>query len=235
MRDSTRSAGQGAPPRHALVTGGGSGIGLACAERLAASGYVVTITGRRAPVLEQAADRLRSAGRVVRTFLTLRAAAPHMAAAGLGSFVAISSVNAERTSRFHAPYCATKAAVEMLVCCAADELGHAGIRVNAVRPGLAPTDLSATIIDDDEARADFLEQMPLRRLGSVDEIAAAVAFLCSPSASWITAACLPVDGGHHLRRGERFDSLMRRDHPAAPDWWGITHRPPGSHPSHPIS
>lgn len=212
-RNSTRAAGRGDVPRHALVTGGGSGIGLACAEHLAAGGYVVTIVGRRAPVLERAADRLRGAGRAVRwvaadvcdeqqitdavdaaadggaliavvaaagtgwvaplteiplaawhhvidvnltgTFLTLRAAAPHMAAAGLGSFVAISSVNAERTSRFHIPYCATKAGVDMLVRCAADELGHAGIRVNAVRPGLVPTGLSSTLVDDDEVRSEL--------------------------------------------------------------------------------
>jgi NAD(P)-dependent dehydrogenase (short-subunit alcohol dehydrogenase family) len=282
-RNSTRAAGRGDVPRHALVTGGGSGIGLACAEHLAAGGYVVTIVGRRAPVLERAADRLRGAGRAVRwvaadvcderqiadavdaaadggaltavvaaagtgwvaplteiplaawhhvidvnltgTFLTLRAAAPHMAAAGLGSFVAISSVNAERTSRFHIPYCATKAGVDMLVRCAADELGHAGIRVNAVRPGLVPTELSSTLVDDDEVRSDFLEQMPLHRLGSPDEIAAAVGFLCSPAASWITGVCLPVVGGHHLRRGERFDSLMRHDHPEPAAWWGIAPKP----------
>ncbi len=96
------------------------------------------------------------------TFLLLRAAAPRLAAAGGGAFTAISSVNAVRTSRFHAPYCATKAGVDMLVRCAADELATAGIRVNAVRPGLVPTPLSQPLVDEDDLRGSFLDQ---RRCG----------------------------------------------------------------------
>lgn len=267
---------------NALITGGGSGIGLACARRLLRHAAAVTIASRSEQRLRAAAATLRAEapeGAEVRwavcdvadegaveaavatadegdglrvvvagagtgwvaplasiplaawqrvldttltgTFLVLKHAAARMAAAGGGAFTAISSVNAVLTSRFHTPYCAAKAGVDMLVRTAADELGPAGIRVNAVQPGLVPTDLSAGLVADDRIRGDFLDQMPISRLGTVDEIASAVAFLSSPAASWITGVCLPVDGGQHLRRGERFDGWVARDHPDAPVWWGV--------------
>jgi NAD(P)-dependent dehydrogenase (short-subunit alcohol dehydrogenase family) len=260
-----------------LITGGGSGIGLACAARFLAGGAHVTIAGRSAERLQAAAEGLDSdrlstvvcdvgdedavaaaighsdrngplrtivaaAGtgwiapisqvplhawqRVIDTnltgtFLALKHATPRLAANGGGAFIAISSVNSVLSSRFHAPYCATKAAVDMLVRSAADELGAAGIRVNAVRPGLVPTLMSGPLVADASIREDFLEQMPIRRLGTVDDIAAAVAWLASDAATWITGVCLDVDGGHHLRRGENFDPWIRQEHPDPPAWWGV--------------
>ena len=108
----------------------------------------------------------------------------------------------------------------MLVRCAADELATAGIRVNAVRPGLVPSALSQPLVDEDDLRGSFLDQTPLRRLGTVEEVAAAVALLSSPEAGWITGVCLAVDGGQHLRAGASFDPWVRREHPNAPRWWG---------------
>jgi NAD(P)-dependent dehydrogenase (short-subunit alcohol dehydrogenase family) len=255
---------------HALVTGGGTGIGLASARALAADGAVVTIAGRRSDVLEAAAKVLRTAvpdaeirtapcdvtdeaavaaavdvavdGRghlqiavanagtafgshilitgsdawrqaldlnVVGTFHTIKQAALAMKDAG-GSIVAMSSIAAAVTHRFLAPYCASKAALEMLVRCAADELGVFGIRVNAVRPGIVPTPATETnIVAVPEVREDYLHQMPLRRLGTTDDVAAVVRFLAGPESSWITGQALGVDGGHSLRRGPDHEPMQR--------------------------
>jgi NAD(P)-dependent dehydrogenase (short-subunit alcohol dehydrogenase family) len=264
----------------ALVTGGGSGIGLACARRLASEGATVTIFGRTQEKLRRAAediqaraaaevswavgdvadeDALRnavemaaeagdlrivvaSAGtgwvaplttipvsvwrhvldtHVVGFFLALKHAVPRMVEAGGGTLTAISSVNGIRQSRFLSPYSTAKAGLNMLVRCAADELGAAGIRVNAVAPGLVPTELSMGLVEIDEVRDDYVEQMPLGRLGDVEEVAAAVCFLSSQEAAWITGACVPVDGGHHLRRGENLDGWVRARFAQQERWWGV--------------
>jgi NAD(P)-dependent dehydrogenase (short-subunit alcohol dehydrogenase family) len=96
----------------------------------------------------------------------------------------------------------------MLVRCAADELGGLGIRVNAVRPGLVPTDLATPLTADGTVVEDYLDQMPLARLGTTDDIAAAVRWLAGPESSWVTGQCIAIDGGHSLRRGPRVDPMV---------------------------
>jgi NAD(P)-dependent dehydrogenase (short-subunit alcohol dehydrogenase family) len=130
--------------------------------------------------------------------------------AGGGAIVAMSSIAGVLTHRFMSAYCASKAGVEMLVRCAADELGGLGIRVNAVRPGLVPTDLAAPLAADDLVVADYLDQMPLGRLGTPDDIASAVRWLAGPESSWVTGQCVAIDGGHTLRRGPRIESMVER-------------------------
>ena len=98
----------------------------------------------------------------------------------------------------------------MLVKVAADELGPLGIRCNAVRPGLVPTEMADPLVQDDVVIADYLDQMPLARLGRVDDIAEAVRYLVGPESSWVTGQCLSVDGGHTLRRGPRIETMMER-------------------------
>jgi NAD(P)-dependent dehydrogenase (short-subunit alcohol dehydrogenase family) len=256
----------------ALVTGGGSGIGLACARHLLRDGATVTIVGRSPDKLEQAAatlaadasggaevrvaacdvtDEAAVAGAVERAcrdgrldiavanagggiagpifgtpieqwrgtlevnltgvFSTIKHAGQAMARGGGsigGSIVAISSIAGVLTHRFMAAYCASKAGLEMLVRCAADELGGLGIRVNAIRPGLVPTDLAAPLAGDQAIVDDYLDQMPLARLGTVDDIASAVRWLAGPESSWVTGQCVAIDGGHTLRRGPRIESLI---------------------------
>ena len=143
------------------------------------------------------------------TFLTVKHAAQAMAESG-GSIVAISSIAGAITHRFMAGYCASKAGGEMLVRCAADELGALGIRVNAVRPGLVPTDLATPLATDDVVVADYLDQMPIARLGTTDDVAAAVRWLAGPESSWVTGQCFAIDGGHTLRRGPRIDTMVER-------------------------
>jgi NAD(P)-dependent dehydrogenase (short-subunit alcohol dehydrogenase family) len=267
-----------ASSRTALVTGGGTGIGLACARQLRRAGWTVTIAGRRADVLDGAARSLRAeppavpdaevrtvvcdvtdddqvaaavsaatdeAGRlgaaivnagagagtavlqmrpselravldlnVVGAFSTIHHAARTMQPTG-GSIVAISSIAGVLGGRFRAAYAASKAALDMLVKVSADELGPFGIRVNSVRPGLVPSDATAALFDPEpgtplaEVQADYLRNMPLGRLGTPDDVAALVRFLCSHEAGWITGQHYAVDGGHTVRRAPNMDAAMR--------------------------
>ncbi|GHD86608.1 SDR family NAD(P)-dependent oxidoreductase [Streptomyces naganishii] len=91
-------------------------------------------------------------------------------------------------------YAATKAAVDTLTLGLAKELGPDGIRVNAVAPGMIDTDMHAEMGDPDRVRR-AAETIPLRRPGTAEEIAAAVAWLMSPEASYTTGAVLRVSGG----------------------------------------
>jgi len=133
-----------------------------------------------------------------------------MKAAGGGSIVNISSIAAALTHRFMTAYCVSKAGLNMLTRCAADDLGEYGIRVNAVMPGLVDTDLAVPLTHNEEASADYLRCMPIARIGKPADIAAIAAFLLSDDASWITGQCLGVDGGHTLRRGPNLVSLFRQ-------------------------
>jgi NAD(P)-dependent dehydrogenase (short-subunit alcohol dehydrogenase family) len=109
-----------------------------------------------------------------------------------------------------APYCAAKAGVEMLVKVAADEMGSLGVRCNAVRPGLVPTELADPLVQDQAIVDDYLDQMPIARLGRVDDVAEAVRYLVGPESGWVTGQCLAVDGGHTLRRGPRIETMVER-------------------------
>jgi NAD(P)-dependent dehydrogenase (short-subunit alcohol dehydrogenase family) len=93
---------------------------------------------------------------------------------------------------------------------AADELGSLGIRANAVRPGLVPTDMAMPLTDDRDIVDDYLDQMPIRRLGTVEDVAAGVRYLAGPESSWVTGQCFAIDGGHTLRRGPRIDPMIER-------------------------
>jgi 7-alpha-hydroxysteroid dehydrogenase len=256
----------------ALVTGGGSGIGLACARALLRDGASVTIMGRTESRLADAAaglateapagarvdwvagdvadeaalvaavDRAAAAsGRLdvaianagagaggplfattvemwryvmdvnlTGTFLTVKHAGQRMAAGGGGAIVAVSSIAGPLTHRFMAPYCASKAGVEMLIKVAADELGPLGVRANAVRPSLVPTELADPLVQDPAIVDDYLDQIPLGRLGTVDDVAAAVRWLAGPESAWVTGQCVAVDGGHTLRRGPRVEPMVER-------------------------
>jgi NAD(P)-dependent dehydrogenase (short-subunit alcohol dehydrogenase family) len=138
------------------------------------------------------------------TFLAIKHAAPVMARGNGGSIIGMSSIAGVSTHKYMSAYCVGKAGIEMLVKVAADELGGSGIRVNAVQPGLVDTELVGFITAGGELLDDYLEQMPISRVGTVDDIAAAVRFLAGPESSWITGQMLGIDGGHQLRRGPNY-------------------------------
>lgn len=168
-------------------------------------------TGTVAPVIAMPAEEWHRVLGINLTgaFFTLKHAGEAMVRSGGGAFVGISSIAAPLTHPFMAAYCVSKAGLESLVRNAADELGRANVRVNAVRPSLVPTELATPLEEDPAVLADYLAQMPVSRTGTVDDVAALVRFLCGPESSWITGQCIGVDGGHHLRRGPDVEHWAR--------------------------
>ncbi|MEY3680122.1 MAG: SDR family NAD(P)-dependent oxidoreductase [Ilumatobacteraceae bacterium] len=141
-------------------------------------------------------------------FLTIKHTVPTLSANGGGSIVAISSIAGVATHRFMTPYDVSKAGLEMLIRQTADELGCRNIRANAVRPGLVPTDATEGLMGLESIVSDYMEQMPLARVGTTEDIGQLVRFLLGPESSWITGTCISIDGGHHLRRGPNIEPAM---------------------------
>ncbi len=126
-------------------------------------------------------------------FLVARSAAARMTDGG--SIVNIASVNGIAAAPNAGAYTATKAALIMLTEQMALEWADRGIRVNAVAPGLIFAGMSDPIYADDEVRELRQGKVPLGSLGSADDVAAAVLFLGSAKAGYVTAQTLTVDGG----------------------------------------
>ena len=126
----------------------------------------------------------------------VKAAAPYMTGAGKGSIVAVSSVWGETGASCEAVYSASKARVVGLVKALAKEYALAGVRVNCVSPGFVGTEMNDRL--SEKEREEFLEQIPMNRAGSPEEIARAVAFLAGDDSSYITGQVLSVNGGLYL-------------------------------------
>ena len=272
----------------ALVTGGGSGIGLGAATRLVRDGAHVTICGRTeerlrsaVALLEEAARASAAAGgpagtaayvvadvtveeqvaeavaaasaergrldilfanaggamhmgpiadadldqvratvdlNLIGTFLCIKHGAPLMAA-GVGTGVD----GARRRGLDHRHVVGRRRASPTATCgptarprpastcCAGTRprsSGGTGIRVNTVQPGIVDDELMAPITAGGPLLDDYLAEMPISRLGTVEDIAAAVRFLAGPESAWISGENLAVDGGHHLRRGANYGLLF---------------------------
>ncbi|HLN07500.1 MAG TPA: SDR family oxidoreductase, partial [Xanthobacteraceae bacterium] len=110
-----------------------------------------------------------------------------------GSIVAISSIVGLTGNPGQANYAAAKAGLIGMVKSLAKEVGSRGIRVNAVAPGYIATDMTAEL--SDSQRGQVQASTPLGRLGTPEDVAGVVAFLCSPDAAFITGSVIRVDGG----------------------------------------
>jgi len=130
---------------------------------------------------------------VVGTFRVVRRALPKMLRARKGRLIFISSVVALSGSAGQANYAASKAALIGFGRSLARELGGRNITVNIVAPGFIETDMTAGL--GEARRADVMSQVPLKRFGLASEVAAAVRWLASDEAGYVTGAVLPVDGG----------------------------------------
>lgn len=134
---------------------------------------------------------------VVGQFLGIKTVARSMAKAGGGAIVNISSNAGMEGLPMLAAYSSSKWAIRGLTRSAAIDLGRLNIRVNSVHPGGVDTPMTrgeATAIDTEMGK--FYDRLPIKRIGTVDDIAAMVAFLVSDEASYITGAEFVVDGGH---------------------------------------
>ena len=131
------------------------------------------------------------------TWNGIRAAAPLLRLSGGGAIVNVSSVSGLRATRGEGPYSAAKAGVIALTQSAALELAPE-IRVNCIAPGFIETPLTALALDDDNLRAAVQSGTPLGRIGTPDEVADVVVFLCSPLARYVTGHTITVDGGSVL-------------------------------------
>jgi 3-oxoacyl-[acyl-carrier protein] reductase len=126
-------------------------------------------------------------------FLCTRAALRGMLRARWGRMVNISSVIGLGGNPGQANYAAAKAGLIALTRTTAREVGSRGITVNAVAPGFVATDMTAAL--SEPARKQLVDRIALERLGTPEDVAQAVAFLCSPAAAYITGHVLVVDGG----------------------------------------
>ena len=235
----------------AIVTGAGSGIGLACALKLIEQGMVVLGTGRDGGKLAQLEALVGDPARIATLAIDLtqadaparivalaaerwgridvlvnnagvgspkplhetddasldyflglmlrapfrlsRDAIPHMRPGSV--IINITSTYAVVGGRRGGAYSAAKGGLTALTTHIACQYGAEGIRCNAVAPGATPTVMTQSRFQDEAFRRMNMEMTPATRLGSVDDIASTVAFLCSPGGSFINGQTIVVDGG----------------------------------------
>lgn len=126
-------------------------------------------------------------------FFCCRAVLPHMIGRKNGKIVTVSSMWGQVGASCEVAYSAAKAGVIGLTRALAKEVGPSGISVNCVAPGVIDTEMNQNL--DPGALAALLEETPLGRIGTAEDVASCVAFLCSPEADFITGQVFPINGG----------------------------------------
>ena len=194
--------------RAVLVTGASGGIGGATVRRLRKEGATVLAAGRDEEALAALAEE--TGARPLPFELTeedsIRTAIEGRDLDGVvncggwgGAIVNVSSQASLVGLAGHIAYGSSKAAMDNITRVSALELGEHGIRVNSVNPTVVMTPMSAWYWGRPEIEGPFLEQMPLGRWATEDEIAGPIVFLLSSDATLISGVCLPIDGGYTSR------------------------------------
>lgn len=149
------------------------------------------------PVLDLTEDAWRETFRtnLDGAFFASQAAARHMATHGGGAIVNVASIDAFVAESPAVHYCASKAAMVMMTKCFAHELGHLGIRCNAVAPGVTMTPMIGDDPDFGRMVRPYLARIPAHRFSTPLEQARVVAFLASDDASYVNGETIVVDGG----------------------------------------
>ena len=132
-------------------------------------------------------------------YFFLQAFVGRMAKSGGGSVITISSASVYALLYHHAAYIATKASVDALVRCFANEFGGKGVRVNSIAPGLTESPMTAKEMSTPGLLEAFIKEYPLGRIGTADDIANAALWLASDE-SFMTGQVLQINGGLTLRR-----------------------------------
>jgi NAD(P)-dependent dehydrogenase (short-subunit alcohol dehydrogenase family) len=153
--------------------------------------------GTPGPVIEQSAESYTATfdTNVLGTLLSMKHELRVMLAQNAGSIINISSTMGQRGAPGASLYTASKHAVEGLTKSAALEAAGAGVRVNAVAPGPVETEMLTRFTGSAERKAGLVAGVPMKRVGTPDEIADAVVFLASAQASFITGQIINVNGG----------------------------------------
>jgi len=153
--------------------------------------------GKPGPIIEQTAETYSQVfdTNVLGVLLCLKHEMRVMREQKAGSIVNISSIVGHRGFPGASIYVASKHAVEGLTKSAALEGVEFGVRVNSVEPGPIDTDMATRFTGSAENKAALISEVPMKRLGQPEEVAAAILFLTSPKAAFITGATIAVDGG----------------------------------------
>lgn len=161
------------------------------------------------PLLMHDADSFRAEldYNIITAFLAVRYGVPRMKQGG--TIVLISSTAAIMPFPWLGAYCTAKGGLEQFLRTAADELGSANVRINAIRPGMTKSEATAGMFEDPAVIQPFIDQMPLGRAGMPEDIARGVRFLAGPESGWVTGQSFAVDGGHELRRNPDLTGVAR--------------------------
>lgn len=153
--------------------------------------------GTPGPIVNQTADSYAATfdTNVLGTLLSMKHELRVMSAQGSGSIINISSTYGHEGAAYASIYAASKHAVEGLTKSAALEAAATGVRVNAVAPGPTDTGMLDRFTGTEERKASLKNSVPLGRIGKPADIAAAVLFLATPGAAFITGQIVTVDGG----------------------------------------